>query len=195
MPPRKSCRPKSGNRGGIGMARAGGSFSAMSRKRPGCQFPPCAVKTRPAEQFNPAVGTSRKAQVPVLFVNSPIQAPRQRAPIKAGEHPSHRFIEGRLNSVIGVQDLQKVRFRREFQTPVEILEQAEVGRVANELAGHSGKTPDNFFRAVGRAIVQHHDAVGTQRLSRNGFQRLRNKFLAVANGDGGDDSGFQGRPD
>lgn len=94
-----------------------------------------------------------------------------------------------------MQDLQMFRLRGEFETTVEVLEQAGIAGIADEFAGDALEVPDNFTGPVGRAIVQHHHPVGTKRLPRNGGQRLLDEGFVVEGRDRRNDFGCHGQAD
>ena len=86
-----------------------------------------------------------------------------------------------------MQEVQKSGFGRQLQAAVQIAEETEIHRVADKFARKAGKIPDDFFRAIRGAIINHHHAVRPKRLACDGRQRPFQELLAVINRDGGDD--------
>ena len=93
-----------------------------------------------------------------------------------------------------MEDVQEFRFRGELQAAIQIAEEAEVARIADELAVELLEIPDDFLRPVGRALVQHHHAIRPERLSGDGIERLPDEGFTVENRDGGDEPGFHWPP-
>ena len=136
------------------------------------------------QHLNLSVRLPGVAEVLVIFVNTLIQAPPQSQPAAIRKQTGHHFVKLRPNRVVGVKDLQIFRLVGKIEGAIEIAEQAEVGRITDKLAGDALEAPDDFVRAVGRAVVQHHNSVRTQRLSCNGIQGLFDELFAVADGNG-----------
>lgn len=86
-----------------------------------------------------------------------------------------------------MQNLQIFRLVRKLQAAVEIGEQTQVGRIADELAGNALEIPNQFLRSVGGTIVHYDNPIRAERLPRNGFERLADEGFAVEDGDGCDD--------
>src|SRR5271168_4346880 len=90
--------------------------------------------------FHRSILLAGKTQVTVIFVNPLVNAPTLATAPTTGERSGHGLIKFRLDGVVGVENVQELRFRSKIQATVKILEQTQVVGVANELAGEAWKT-------------------------------------------------------
>ncbi len=89
-----------------------------------------------------------KTQVIAVFVHPLVDAPSLAAALATGERGGHDLVKFRLDGVVGVQNVEELRFRGKIQTTIKILEQTEVRGIARELTGEAGKTLHQFLRPV-----------------------------------------------
>ncbi len=146
------------------------------------------------EDGDGGVGPAGIAEVGVVLIDALIHAPGEAGARAIGQLAGEHFIKGGGNGVVGVQDVEVVGLVAEGEGAVEIGEHALAGGFGDaDFARQGGKLADDFQGAVGGLVVEDDHAIGAQGLAGDGGQGLLDKFLAIAHGDGGDDSGFHGR--
>jgi hypothetical protein len=75
----------------------------------------------------------------------------------------------------------------ELEGAVAIAKETKVCRVANPLARNGLEFFDNFLGPVGRAVIEHNEAVRAKGLAGHGLEGLPDEPLAVVDGNSCDE--------
>ena len=131
--------------------------------------------------LNIAGNFAGNAEAAIVFVDAFIERIGHTESVAGFERGRGGCQKSGLDEIVGTEEGEVFSFGSEFQTAIAITEKADVAGITNPLTFDRLKFLNHSFSAVRRAIVEHDDSIGPERLPGNRFESLTDKFLAVIN--------------